>query len=75
MLRGFAFNQRLIVRAKNFCKQGHAQLREEDTCKSKRKWQRLKGFAKIGRDACAEGVRQRGEQEVQGTGEFEKGSH
>ena len=70
LLRSFILNQRLIVRTKNFGKQGHAQLREQHADKPKREYQRLKWHTKIGRDAGAKSISQRGEEEVEGTGEF-----
>ena len=70
LLRSFIFNQRLIVRTKNLGKQRHAQLRKKHACKPKRECQRLKWFAKIGRDTRAESISQRGEKEVEGAGEF-----
>jgi hypothetical protein len=58
------------VRTKDFGKQGHAQLREENTRKTERENDRLERFPKVGRDARAEGIRQRGEEEVEGAGKL-----
>lgn len=60
------------MRTKNFTKQCHAPLREEHSRKPKPESYGLKRLAKIGRDACAESVSQRGEQQVEGAGEFEQ---
>lgn len=70
---GFACDERFVVRTENFAQECHARLRQQDASQPEGKDHRLEGFSQIGGDACAEEVRQRGEEEVERAGEAEHG--
>lgn len=62
------FNERFVVRTKNFGKQIHAGLRENDLDETKPKQIEVKRLTEIIGNARAENIRQRGEEEMERAG-------
>lgn len=72
---GFAFGKRFVIEAEDFGQDGHGELREEDAQQPQPERERAEGNAEVIGNACAEEVGEGGEEEVEGTGEAEEGSH
>lgn len=66
----FVFCERLNVEAEDLGQEGHGQLCEEDSQHPKPEGTGAEGLAEVVGDAGAEGVGQRGEEEVEGAEEF-----
>jgi hypothetical protein len=58
------FEDRLVIRAKDFCEQVHARLREKDSDKTEPKGIDPKRFAQIISNARAKEVCERGEEQM-----------
>lgn len=66
----FVFEKWFNAKAKDFRKQGHAQLREENPCQAKPESAREEGLAEVVGYADPKEVCQHGEEEVERTDEF-----
>ena len=76
VLECLIFYDRLIFRAEDFRQETHARLRKDNSYETQPKGPCAKRFAEIIGNARAERVRQRGEEEMERMGKFQKvGNH
>ena len=69
-LRGFAFDDRLIMRTEYFAQERHASLHKQSKCQAKDKRHKQEWSTQIGRDARTEKVGKSYKDEVDRTGKF-----